>query len=50
VASRVRMQQGYLEQIRGTFGDNVRALIPLFDSEVRGVDMLRQMGRALFAE
>jgi arsenite-transporting ATPase len=49
VASRVRMQQGYLEQIRQTFGDNVRALVPLFDTEVRGVGMLRHMAEALFA-
>jgi anion-transporting ArsA/GET3 family ATPase len=44
------MQQGYLEQIRQAFGDQVRALVPLFDAEVRGLAMLRQMGQALFGD
>lgn len=50
VASRVRMQQGYMEEIERTFGDAVRAVIPLFDTEVRGVEMLRRMAASLFAQ
>ena len=50
VASRIKMQQGYLEEIKQTFGDGVRAIIPLFDTEVRGVEMLRRMAQSLFAQ
>jgi arsenite-transporting ATPase len=50
VASRIKMQQGYLEEISRTFGDGVRAIIPLFDTEVRGVEMLRRMAQSLFAQ
>jgi arsenite-transporting ATPase len=50
VASRVQMQREYLAQIERVFGDGVRALVPLFDSEVRGVEMLRRMAQALFTQ
>ncbi len=30
------------------FDGNVRAIVPLFDQEVRGVPMLRQAAEALF--
>jgi len=48
VANRIRMQQEYLRQIADTFGDGVRARVPLFDAEVRGVPMLRRLADALF--
>jgi len=50
VSSRINMQRGYLEEIWRTFGDGVRAIIPLFDAEVRGVEMLRRMAQSLFSE
>jgi arsenite-transporting ATPase len=49
VANRVRMQRGYLDEIWRTFDGQVRALVPLFESEVRGVDMLRRLADAMFA-
>jgi len=32
------------------FENSVRAIVPLFDQEVRGIEMLRQAGKVLFAE
>src|ERR687895_163327 len=40
VQNRVAMQEGYLREIRDTFDGQVRAVVPLFDSDVRGVRML----------
>jgi arsenite-transporting ATPase len=50
VRNRVAMQAGYLEEIRERFPGQVRAVIPLFDSDVRGVAMLGTAGERLFAE
>jgi len=47
VKNRVAMQQGYMEEIWRTFPD-VRALVPLFDTEVQGVSMLRHTAQYLF--
>ncbi|MGH2732756.1 MAG: ArsA family ATPase [Actinomycetota bacterium] len=49
VANRVAMQQGYLDEIRERFDGLVRAVIPLYDTEIRGVPMLRRAAGALFA-
>lgn len=49
VANRVQMQRGYLDEIWRTFDGQVRALVPLFESEVRGVAMLRRLAEAMFA-
>jgi arsenite-transporting ATPase len=49
VRNRVAMQDGYLEEIRQTFDGQVRAVVPLFDSDVRGVPMLTKAADALFA-
>jgi len=49
VASRIRMQQGHLEEIQRVFGGSVRAVVPLFDAEVRGIEMLRRMAEVLLA-
>jgi hypothetical protein len=43
------MQKGYLGEIRETFGDQVRAILPLYDDELQGVDDLRMASRDLFA-
>src|ERR1700758_3886583 len=40
VKNRVAMQQSYMDEIWRDFDGNVRALIPLFDSEVRGLEGL----------
>jgi len=40
VKNRVKMQQSYMGEIWRDFDGSVRALIPLFDNEVRGVEAL----------
>ncbi len=47
VLNRVEMQRTYLEQIYETFPD-VRAVVPLFETEVRGVPMIARVAEALF--
>jgi arsenite-transporting ATPase len=49
VRNRMRMQEGYLRQIREEFDGQVRAQLPLYDDEVRGVGRLRQTAEGLFA-
>jgi arsenite-transporting ATPase len=47
VTNRVAMQDEYMEEIWDVFPD-VRAVVPLFDTEVQGVDMLRRTANHLF--
>ena len=47
VLNRVRMQEEHMETIWQKFDGSVRALVPLFDQEVRGIAMLRQAGEKL---
>jgi arsenite-transporting ATPase len=49
VLNRMRMQDDHFRTIWEKFDGNVRAIVPLFDREVRGVEMLGEAGRALFA-
>jgi arsenite-transporting ATPase len=49
VRNRVAMQNEYLEQIRTEFDGQVRALIPLYDEDVRGVQRLERTAQGLFA-
>ncbi len=49
VRNRVAMQESYMREIHERFGDEVRAVIPLFDSDVRGVTMLGRAGEKLFS-
>jgi anion-transporting ArsA/GET3 family ATPase len=37
------MQDAYMEKIDQEFGNRVRAVLPLLETEVRGVDMLKRM-------
>jgi len=48
VLNRIAMQDGYMDEIWHSFSD-VRAIVPLFDQEVRGVDMLKRTANHLFA-
>jgi arsenite-transporting ATPase len=48
VRNRVAMQEGYLKEIHETFDGLVRAVVPLYETEVRGVPMLERVGQALF--
>ena len=49
VRNRVQMQEEYLQTIWEKFDGAVRALVPLFDQEVRGCPMLRAAAQRLMA-
>src|SRR5918996_1147126 len=49
VLNRVRMQEEYMDTISQKFDGSVRALIPLFDQEIKGIAMLRETARKLMA-
>jgi anion-transporting ArsA/GET3 family ATPase len=48
VRNRISMQEGYLSEIGETFDGDVRAVVPLLDSDIRGVAALQEAGRRLF--
>lgn len=47
VLNRVRMQEEYMQSIWEKFDVSVRALVPLFDHEVRGLPMLQEAAKKL---
>jgi arsenite-transporting ATPase len=47
VKNRLKMQEEYMEEIWRSFPD-VRAIVPLFETEVRGVEMLGRTAQAMF--
>jgi arsenite/tail-anchored protein-transporting ATPase len=49
VRNRVAMQAGYLREIRDAFDGQVRAVLPLYDSDLRGVASLEHAAERLFA-
>jgi len=48
VLNRMRMQDDHMVTIREKFDGRVRAVVPLFDDEVRGTAMLGRAAAALF--
>jgi arsenite-transporting ATPase len=48
VRNRIAMQEAYLREIGETFDGDVRAVVPLLDSDIRGVAALQEAGRRLF--
>jgi arsenite-transporting ATPase len=46
--NRLEMQEGYLEKIRGLFGNEVLAYIPEFERDVTGLPMIERMATAMF--
>jgi len=48
VKNRVKMQADYMDEIWETFDGEVRAILPLFDNEVRGIEMLQRTADKLF--
>ncbi len=50
VKNRVAMQDEYMAQIATLFDGQVRAILPLFETEVRGVEMLGRTADLLFAK
>ncbi len=49
VKNRVAMQDEHMETIWKEFGGQVRAILPLFETEVRGVSMLKRVATLLYA-
>jgi hypothetical protein len=49
VKNRVAMQAEHMETVWREFDGKVRALLPLYETEVRGVPMLKRMAEQLFA-
>jgi hypothetical protein len=43
------MQEEHMEEIWKIFGEKVRAIIPLFETEVKGCGMLSRVVEYLFA-
>ena len=50
VLNRVAMQDEYMVEIENQFDGMVRALLPFFETEVRGVSMLKRTADLLFAD
>lgn len=48
VLNRLRMQENYMEEIWDSFDGLVRALVPQFETEVRGIEMLERTAERLF--
>jgi len=49
VKNRVSMQDEYMGQIEKLFDGSVRSILPLFETEVRGVEMLKRVSALLFS-
>jgi arsenite-transporting ATPase len=47
VRNRIEMQREYMEEIWDRF-DNIRAIVPLFETQVQGVEMLGKVANNLF--
>jgi arsenite-transporting ATPase len=48
VKNRVAMQEEYMKQIDSLFDERVRAVLPLFETEIRGIPMLERTAGLLF--
>ena len=49
VRNRIAMQDEHMAEIWSIFGDKVRAIAPLFETEVKGAAMLERTSKYLFA-
>lgn len=50
VKNRVAMQSEYMKQVEQLFDGSVRSILPLLETEVRGVDMLKRMAGLLYSK
>jgi arsenite/tail-anchored protein-transporting ATPase len=50
VKNRVAMQDEHMKTVWQKFDGSVRAIVPLYETEIRGVPMLKRLGDAMFAE
>lgn len=48
VLNRLKMQENYMKEIWDSFDGLVRALVPQFETEVRGIEMLERTAERLF--
>jgi arsenite-transporting ATPase len=48
VKNRVAMQEEHMQTIWQKFNGNVRAIVPLYETEVRGPQMIGRMAEAVF--
>jgi len=48
VKNRMAMQQEHMHTVWQKFDGQVRAVVPLFDNEIRGVESLKRLGGAMF--
>jgi len=48
VLNRIKMQQEHMEKIWQIFGERVRSIVPLFETEVQGPVMLKKTAKYLF--
>jgi arsenite-transporting ATPase len=49
VKNRLSMQQDHMRTVWEKFDGDVRAIVPLFEGEIRGLPMLERLGEAVFA-
>jgi anion-transporting ArsA/GET3 family ATPase len=49
VKHRVAMQQEHMQTVWQKFDGQVRAIVPLFETEIRGVPMLKRLADSVFA-
>jgi arsenite-transporting ATPase len=49
VKNRMAMQQEHMRTVWQKFDGSVRSIVPLFETEIRGVPMLKRLGDAVFA-
>ena len=47
--NRISMQQKYMETIRSQFGPLIRGIVPMFDREPKGLEMIGKVAGILFA-
>jgi len=45
---RIEMQQKYLKEIKDKFEEYIRAVVPMFDREPKGLDMIAKVAEHLF--
>jgi arsenite-transporting ATPase len=48
VLNRIKMQDEHMQEIEKIFGDRVRAIAPLFETEVKGAPMLKRLMDSVF--
>jgi arsenite-transporting ATPase len=48
--NRIAMQEGALDLIDNTFGTSVLSRVPEFDSEIKGLDTIRDLAEVMFEE